>query len=273
MPRRPMYRVISLAAAVAICGVAYAESPIVPKGEPQQAMAAPAAANAANLPKIDAVLDALHDRGVSLRSFTADVTMTDANPNFGDSSTRAGDVQYKVKADGSPRLYVLFDTRHFAKKPPVKDKKEYLLEDGWLTDRSYGDNNETRRQFVRPGQKVNLFDLATGPFPLPIGQEKAAVYNAFQVTQPPPEPGVVGPPNTAHLLLKPKTNAPLAQVEEQVNPGTAQRCEEASQVAPVDADGVQVAQTYDGNAIPGVRAVFRSVAGPRRVEPSSPSRR
>ncbi len=209
MTRTTVRRLGPFAAAVLVTGAVYAESPIVPAVPAAAATpATPATPATLTNSTTDQVLDALHDRGVTLTAFTADVRMTDTS-QLGDSSTRDGHVQYQVKPDGSPRLHVLFDTRHFGNKPPVPDKKEYLLEDGWLTDRSYGDKNETRRQFVRPGEKVNLFDLATGPFPLPIGQDKAAVHKAFAVTM--PKADKTDPPGTVHLLLTPNVGTALAK--------------------------------------------------------------
>ncbi len=44
----------------------------------------------------------------------------------------------------------------------MDERKEYLLNDGWLIDRDYRGKNEANRQITKPGEKVNLFQLGKG---------------------------------------------------------------------------------------------------------------
>jgi hypothetical protein len=73
----------------------------------------------------------------------------------------------------------------------------------------------TRRQVARPGEKVDLFDLETAPFPLPFGQKKEKILASFDVTLKAPEKG--DPPETDHLVCIPKPGTRLAERFERVD--------------------------------------------------------
>ncbi len=85
---------------------------------------------------------------------------------------------------------------------PEKIHQEYVLAGGMLIDRDYDQMKETRWQVLKPGQKMNLLKLGEGPFPLPLGQDKADVHKMFEVTKIAPDKD--DPPGTMHVLLKPK---------------------------------------------------------------------
>ena len=181
--------------AVAIVGAAVAQT---------QPTSAPATD-----PQIDQVLDELHARGGTLKEFAADITQADTDTIMGNITTKTGKVWYQVKPDGSVRLRILFDKKQVGSKPAHDERREYLLDNGWLIDRDYPDKIETNRQVSQPGEKVNLFQLGKGPLPLPIGQDKKDVHDQFDVTLLPPAQG--DPSDTVHLQLKPKPGTDLAR--------------------------------------------------------------
>jgi hypothetical protein len=183
-----------------MCGVAPGQVP-APLINP---VAAPNTDPAALHPDatVDEVLDALQARGQNLKEFVADVQLTDTDITMGDSSKRVGNVWYQVKPDGDARMHILFEKKIVGDKPPRDDRKEYLLEDGWALDRDYRAKNEVRYQISRPGEKMNLFQLGKGAFPLPIGQDKSDVHAMFDVTKVAPAAG--DPANSIHLQLTPK---------------------------------------------------------------------
>jgi outer membrane lipoprotein-sorting protein len=158
---------------------------------------------------IDDVLDAMQARGGDLKSFTADVAQTMKDDVHGYDTTFRGKATFQALPGGDARLHLVFDMKQKGKHAAVPSKKEYLLQDGWLTDRDYPTNNETRRQVVQPGQKLNLFQLGKGPFPLPIGQNRQQVHLQFDVTRDPPDKD--DPPHTIHLTLTPKPDTDLAR--------------------------------------------------------------
>jgi outer membrane lipoprotein-sorting protein len=192
-----------------ICGLLAGSLGLLPNAiaQPASPMINPVGptADSAALPPnatVDDVLDALHDRGQNLREFVADVELAEVDTIMSSSSKRIGKVWFQTKSNGDAKLRVRFDQRVVGERPPQSEVKEYLLDEGWLTDRDYRAKNETRYQIARPGEKVNLFQLGKGPFPLPIGQEKKAVLDLFEVTKVPP--GKDDPANSIHLQLKPK---------------------------------------------------------------------
>jgi len=149
---------------------------------------------------VDTVLDALDQRGQGLRSFDANVTLTETDESLQLSSTRRGHVWFQKKSDDDARLRVLLDKKE-DKTKVVNEKIEYLLDGGWLDDRDYNKHIEVRRQVLKPGEKVNLLKLGEGPFPLPIGQKKEDVKKLFVVTKIKPDKD--DPAGTVHVLLKP----------------------------------------------------------------------
>ena len=165
----------------------------------------PAAANQA-LPasaSVDQLLDALDQTGQALKNFSADVSMTEGDPNVS-VTTRTGKIWFEVKGDGDGRIHVLFESRQDGQVRRA-EKIEYLLDNGWLIDRNYRKQVEVDRQVTKPGEKVNLLKLGQGPFPLPIGQKKQDVSAQFAV-KPLPLAKEDGPglEDTIHVQLKPK---------------------------------------------------------------------
>jgi outer membrane lipoprotein-sorting protein len=142
---------------------------------------------------VDQILDALDARGDSLQDFTADVTLSDVDAATGGDTTRSGKIWMQRVSPDDARLRVLFG------KP---DKIEYALDKGWLLDRDYTRRLEVRRQVLKPGEKMDLLKLGEGPFPLPLGQDKADVHKMFEVKKFPQK--AEDPKGTIHVQLIPK---------------------------------------------------------------------
>jgi outer membrane lipoprotein-sorting protein len=173
------------------------------------ALLAQTAPTTATDPQIDQVLDSLQARGKTLKEFTADLRETDTDTIMGNTTTKTGKVWYQVKPNGDIRLLLLFNKKQVGEKPAKDDHREYLLDDGWLTDIDFSALVQVKRQMSRPGEKVNLFQLGKGPLPLPIGQDKKDVYKDFDVAKLPPAKD--DPPNTVHLQLTPKPGTDFAR--------------------------------------------------------------
>lgn len=174
--------------------------PAAPLVNPTGAAAPGAAAPAPGDMTVDQALDALDQRGQNLQAFDAAVRLKEVDTGTQLESTRTGHVWYQKQGDISGRLRVVFDTRIDGAKR-IAEKLEYLLENGWLTDRDYQKRIEVKRQVLRPGEKVNLLKLGEGPFPLPIGQKKEDVKKLFDVTKVKADKS--DPPGTVHLVLRP----------------------------------------------------------------------
>jgi len=167
------------------------------------------ARTAAEAGRVDALLDKLDARGKKLSDFTADLKLTTIDNSLGDESARLGHVAYQRKADGSARLRVVFDQKILGDNPPKKERLEYLLADGWLIERDYRLKKEISRQVAKPGEKVNLLKLGEGPFPLPLGQDKAEVHKLFTVQWIAPAEG--DPAGSAHLQLVPRPDSQFSR--------------------------------------------------------------
>jgi outer membrane lipoprotein-sorting protein len=155
----------------------------------------------------DEVLDALDARGKSLQDFTATVKLTDTNDSVGDSTSNTGTVVLQKKSADDARIRVAF-TRREADDKIFPVDRQFTLDSGQLVERDYQEKKETRRQVLKPGQKLDLFKLGEGPFPLPLGQPRQDVEKLFDVMKIDPVAG--DPPGTVHLQLTPKPKSQFA---------------------------------------------------------------
>jgi outer membrane lipoprotein-sorting protein len=162
---------------------------------------------------INQILDALDARGKNLSDFSAKVQLADTDPVIGDSTIHTGTVL--VQRLGPPgqsddaRIRVTLNQEQ--KDNKIKDYNHvYTLDKGVLDERDYIAKKETTRQILKPGEKLDLFKLGEGPFPLPIGQKKEDVLKSFDVQKIPPDP--TDPPSTVHLQLTPKDGTQLARL-------------------------------------------------------------
>src|SRR5690349_14692361 len=145
---------------------------------------------------LDEILDALDARGQGLKSFTANVSLTESTTDFGDETTKSGKVVYQDQGNGNARIRVSFDTSKHNDKVK-KERLDYELIDGKLIERNYATTSQTTQQIIRPGQKIDLFKLGQGPFPLPIGQPKEEVHKQFAAKK--VDPDKDDPANTVHI--------------------------------------------------------------------------
>jgi len=209
----------------------------------------PSLALAADQPKplpadanVDQVLDALDQRGKSLKEFTADVKLTEETEAAlgGVATSRTGKVTFQRKGDEDARIRVVFDNK-ISGRISRPDKKEYLLDKGILTDRDYPNKIEVRRQVVKQGQKMNLLKLGEGPFPLPIGQAKEDVLKNFNVGKQPAAKD--DPKDTIHLTLKPKPGSSMVRRLSQLDVWVDRNSNMPVRIDTTDASGGERRQT------------------------------
>jgi len=190
-------------------------APMTLQAEPAAPLVNPVGGAAQRAPaddgSIDSVLQQLDTVGRNLKEFSAKVKLTETDNALGNETVRTGSVYFQKTPDGSARIHVIFDMRidPQTRKGFPKDKIEYLLDGRWLIDRNYLTKNEVKRQVLKEGQKMDLFKLGEGPFPLPIGQNPQDVMQQFDVKKIPPAKG--DPAGTVHLTLTPKPNTDLAR--------------------------------------------------------------
>jgi len=163
---------------------------------------------------VDQILDDLKWRGDTLQSFTADVQLTHLDMSTADSSTDVGTVVFQKLPSGDSRIRVNF-TAEIDGEQKIDRHHEYTLANGILVDRDYQKKIESDQHVVKPGQKINLFKLGEGPFPLPIGQSRDDVKEEFNVTR--VAPARDDPPNTVHLQLVPRPGSEFADHYQQID--------------------------------------------------------
>jgi hypothetical protein len=161
----------------------------------------PATNPAASGKTLDQWLDALHDVGADLKAFTAHVSLTDYDVASNVASTRTGAIHYRVK-DGAGQIHISFVDRQVDKIKYNDEKKDYLLVDNRLTERDFSAHKDIYRKIGEAGKKTNLLRLGEGPFPLPIGQDRADVLRLFDAKLMPPAKD--DPENTVHIQLIPR---------------------------------------------------------------------
>jgi outer membrane lipoprotein-sorting protein len=167
---------------------------------------------------LDATLDALNARGQNLKDFTADVALHTADNRTGEDTAQIGTVTFQNRNNGDSRIKVGFDKKESDNgdhKITQKQKLDYVLEDGWLTDRDYQKKLEVRRQVLKPGQKMNLLKLGEGPFPLPIGQDKDDVKKQFEASKIPA--AADDPKDTVHIKLVPRPGSQFEKRFKQID--------------------------------------------------------
>jgi hypothetical protein len=162
---------------------------------------------------IDEILDALDARGKGFNTFTANVTLKEESLDVGGVTMRSGKVWYQNLGDGNARIRVKFEKLKREDRPEINEQLEYELTDGKLIERNYKTKSQVTQQIIRPGEKIDLFKLGQGPFPLPIGQPKEEVHKQFDVKKPEPSkdkdnPDPVG---TVHIQLIPNPDTKLAR--------------------------------------------------------------
>ncbi len=193
--------VLSIGLILATAGCAVAQTPsTVPAAPAVPTVEMKGKPLSADTP-VEQTLDALDQVGRGLKDFDAQVSMGQNDDVTGVDTRRTGKVSYQVKKEGDARVHVVFDKKIVGKRMQEK-KIEYLLDDGWLTDRNYESRTEIRRQISKPGTKINMLKLGEGPFPLPIGQKREEVQAIFDVKKVPA--AKEDPADTVHLQLTPK---------------------------------------------------------------------
>lgn len=243
-------RLIALTVGLLLLNSACAVSQASPPAEKPSAQPAdqPAVASRADLKPlnpqstIDDILDALDARGKNLKDFQADLKLADVNNATGLATERSGTAKFARPPEGNARMLVTFDTRKINEQASKPEKTQYLLDPPWLIERDYRRRQEIRRKVLREGEKLNLLKLGEGPFPLPIGQDKASVHELFEVKK--VEAAADDPAGTAHIQLLPKAGTPFSRKYKTIDVWVDQKSNMPVRIAVVDKGG-DTTQTTD----------------------------
>jgi len=152
---------------------------------------------------VETILAALEDAGQKVPALTADIEYGVDQRQTGDTEHRTGRIKYRRGDDDRPTgFYVGFDTLKLGDGPVLKDKVEYAFDGRWLTVAKERIKQMIRYEVAAEGVSADVFTLGKGPFPVPFGQEAAAMKDAFEMrTRPLRE---AEPEGTWYVHLTPK---------------------------------------------------------------------
>ena len=164
--------------------------------DPQEAPTAPADESFA---RIDQVLTQLEQRSDGLKDIRCKVRFVEDDQINLTRRTKVGQILFQMTKP-NPTFLVHFEKTEV---DGMRGRQEWFLLDGrWLFEVNERIEQVTRREMVRPGESIDLFDIERTPFPLPFGQKKDKILQQFSVAYLAPVPG--DPPNTDHLICVPK---------------------------------------------------------------------
>jgi hypothetical protein len=155
---------------------------------------------------VDTILTQLEQRSNGLKDIRCRVKFVEDDRVNLSTLTKTGRLQLMI---GDPNAVFLV---HFERTEVdgVVGKQEWYLFDGqWLYQALERLQQVTKQEVARAGEKLDLFDLETAPFPLPFGQKKDKILRHFEVTLAAPAPG--DPPDSHHLVCIPRADSRMAR--------------------------------------------------------------
>lgn len=159
------------------------------------------------------LLDALDKADANLRDFSARILYSKEQGLLGDIQTRTGNLYFlnestnitnnNTESKRIRKFRVEFEKLEMGDAVQT-ESKDYIFDGQWLVERINAEKQFIRREVVQ-SKDDNYDPLAVdGPFPLPIGQSKAAVLKRFNATLLPPETEEGRLHNFYKLKLTPK---------------------------------------------------------------------
>lgn len=158
-------------------------------------------ADAANTvdPNVSVILDRLQARSDGLKDIRCKVKLVEEDRINLSERRKRGTIKFMI-AEPNPYFFIHFKR---IEVDGMLGKQEWYLFDGrWLHQAVERIEQVTKQEMVRPGEKIDMFDLERAPFPLPFGQKKSTILKNFHVTLVPPSAN--DPEETDHLVCIPK---------------------------------------------------------------------
>jgi hypothetical protein len=157
--------------------------------------------------KIDAILRKMEEMGDQVDDLACKIEYTVEDLIGLDEFTRFGRILYK-RAEPNPAFLIVFEKTHQG-GIVLRRKEWYLFKDRWLYEAKEASKTVIRREVIREGEKIDLFNLESSPFPIPFGQRRDEILKHFRVTLAPPASG--DPPQTDHLVCVPRPGSRLSE--------------------------------------------------------------
>jgi len=158
-------------------------------------------------PEVAKILDDMETAGNAVKTIRCDVKLNEKDNLNLTETTKYGSILFK-RDEPHAMFMVAFD-RTEADGIVHKDKEWWLFRDRWLIEAKSQSNTIIRREQLRPGETIDLFDLEQTPFPMPFGQKRDQIERNFGVSLTPPTAD--DPQGCDHLVCRPHPNAPLAR--------------------------------------------------------------
>ncbi|MBN2210333.1 MAG: hypothetical protein JW709_02955 [Sedimentisphaerales bacterium] len=158
-------------------------------------------------PVLDKLLDDIEQRGAKLKTFQADMEMTELQSLIDTLVERQGKLYYQAD-DQQVRFRVHFDSwrqmdlEEEEPAPTVKQDLDWVFDGLWLHKRDGRTKTLQSWEVSRQAARREDFSLGKGPFPLPFAVRKADILREFDIRLLDADPN--DPPKTHHLLLIPR---------------------------------------------------------------------
>ena len=162
------------------------------------------------------VLDAIEAQSISLREFASRIRMDNYDDLADETERRFGRVWLASSkaGDASDRVAAVVFERTVESGGRVRERVEHFVyRDCILSDYDHEARRLVRRRICEPGDRQDPLRLGEGPIPIPIGQRKADILKAFEVSiaSAPPSALVKDPQGVVGLHLVPRPGTTLAR--------------------------------------------------------------
>lgn len=144
------------------------------------------------------LLAALEKSGADIRTLQGDIRYTKrfAAIEGGEEQERSGTLYFiseppvatttptkdaapSTSADGPIRKFAVDFERLTIDSKRRDERRTFLFDGAWLTERQHENKQQFRRQVVKPGERLDPLAIGQGPFPIPVGQKKEKILERF----------------------------------------------------------------------------------------------
>ncbi|MHC4443456.1 MAG: hypothetical protein ACYTF1_00550 [Planctomycetota bacterium] len=157
-------------------------------------------------PAIEKILDRLERKEIT--DIETPITYIKTKPLLDDVQTYEGILRFRA-GKPNPRFLIRFD-KFIQEGIGSKEKQWHAFDGEWYIEVREKTESINKTQIVRPGEKLDVFKIGKGPFPLPFGQKKKDILDHFTVKLIRPNPKK-DPPDTDHLECTPLLGTELAK--------------------------------------------------------------
>ncbi len=185
-------------------------APEPPKAEPPKPVTAGPAPATSGDPAVDELLDKLEAKGDEIKGLTCKLRYNYVTVDPVESSqTKTGDLKY-LKPTGAivNGMFKIHFHELIADGAKSSHEEQIAFNGNWLIERNDKAKTIIRREVVKPGQKINPFELGKGPFPMPFGQKRSDMLQHFKIKK--EAPAKDDPSNTVHLHCEPHPHSSMA---------------------------------------------------------------